>query len=976
VSSLPRPRPPVAEGESREKRRMTDSPDLVGTSVGRFSIQALLGRGGMGEVYRAYDTKLGRLVALKRMVKAPDDQYRERFWKEAKFASSLNDPRIAAVYDLFEEDDKIFLVMEYVEGQTLRQRLHEPISISKFLDVAVECAEALAAAHKGGVLHHDIKPENIMLTSAEQVKMLDFGVARRLPTSNLLSTEIDNHIDSPVSGTLAYMAPEVLEDNTFDERSDIFSLGVIFYEAVAGRNPFLTKGFLGTCNRILKEDPVPLRTRNPRAPAEFERIVNKMLAKNPAERYVSAADLLVDLRALRRNQALATDYTIPASTNATQPKKRWWPWPAAALLAIAFLVTMGSYLYKRYAAPIFAAHDWMLVTDFENHSGEPLFDATVGESLGHALQQSRYVNVVPRTEAVAAARFAGLQQVDHIDASLGAEICQRENYRVMLAGDVEKAGNGYEIYVKVMDPKQGSTVFADKQAVRSPSDLYSAVDELAKRLRSHLGESVAQIEQRSVPLAQVTTPSLEALKRYSAAMKRYSAEDMEGFLPLAKSAVELDPNFAMAHLYLARAEYQLGNLTEFREHMRLARNGIGHVSEREKFVILAQDYSAHSLEEKSLEQYRLLTELYPDDVEGLQGFAEESMLVGRKSDAIDAEKHLLQINAHSAVDYNRLILWMNANNQFAGALETYASAGANAVKAPELHWGAGLAYLGQDNPGKAREQFTLLAQEGGDYEKGLAAISSARVLIYQGHLREATDALRTGMLLAEKQHSDTWIPVYRYLLAMVLLHQGRTAEARIESQRLAAAPMQSETQEEEVLRAGLVALDLGDLTTAQALLTNLAKLDQTQDTAYTHACYYNLKGAVELATHKFADAQESQGRSAVYFPLYSAYDQLGRTFEAQHKSKQAAQAYQRFLEFKGEVISDDSPDYWVVANLRLARVLVQAGQPNEAAKYYDQFLRLWTNADPDLPLLRAARQERAALATVSNRPGTSTLPHM
>lgn len=930
----------------------------------------------MGEVYRAYDTKLKRLVALKRIVNAPDEQYRERLWTEAQYASRLNDPRIAAVYDMFEEDDKVFLVMEYVEGQTLRRRLNEPISIRKFLEIAVECAEGLAAAHKGGVLHHDIKPENIMLTSTEQVKMLDFGVARRLPTNSLLSTEIDNRDDrTKVSGTLAYMAPEVLEENESDERSDIFSLGVIFYEGLAGRHPFLTKGFLATCNRILKENPVPLRSRNPRVPPEFERIVNKMLAKDPAERYVSAADLLVDLRALQRNLRVGAEHTIPAagaSSAGTKEKARLWARALGALAALVCVLALGNYLFKRYAAPIFAAHDRILVTDFENHSGEPLFDETVGELLGHALRQSRYVNVVPRTEAVAAARLAGRQDVSHIDPGLGQEICQRENYRVLLTGDVEKAGTGYEIYVKVLDPKQGATVFADKQALRSPSELYTAVDELAKRLRSHLGESVAQIDQGSVPLAQVTTPSLEALKRYSAAMKKYSAGDIEGFLPLAKSVVELDPAFAMAHLYLARAQYQLGNAGEFREHMALARNQINHVSERERFLILALDYSAHSLEEKSLEQYRLLTELYPDDVEGLQGFAEESTLVGRWSDAIETEKHLVQINPRSGVDYNRLMLWLNETNQFASALQSYSSAQANGVKAAELHWGAGLAYLGEDNPEKAREQFNLLAQEGGDYEKGLAAISSARLLIYQGRLREATDALRNGLLLAEKQHSDTWIPVYRYLLAEVLLLRGQMKEARAESQRLSAATPQRETQVEELRRAGLVALDVGDIASAQTQLSTLAKLDEEEDSAYTHSCYYNLKGAIELTTHKPEAAEESQRRAAVYLPFFSAYEGLAGAFEAQHKWKEAAQAYGHFLGFKGEVIGEDSPADWVVGNLRMARVLAQSGESKEATKYYDEFLRLWANADSDLLLVRQAQEERArTLHAVSLGPSTA-----
>jgi len=930
----------------------------------------------MGEVYRAYDTKLKRLVALKRIVGAPDDQYRERLWTEAQYASRLNDARIAAVYDMFEEGNEIFLVMEYVEGQTLRQRLKKPLSISKFLEIAVECAEALAAAHRGGVLHHDIKPENIMLTSAEQVKMLDFGVARQLPSNSVLSTQIDDSDDrTKVSGTLAYMAPEVLEENESDERSDIFSLGVIFYEGLTGRHPFLTKGFLATCNRILRDNPVPLRTRNPRVPAEFERLVNKMLAKNPSERYVSAADLLVDLRALQRSQGLEAGLTqAPQSENRRGRKEnaKWWPRAAGGLGGLVCLLALGNYLYRAIAAPIFAPHDRMLVADFENHSGEPLFDETVGELLGHELQQSRYLNIVPRAEAVGAARLAGRRDVDHIDAALGEEICQREGYRVLLTGDVVKAGSGYEIYVKVLDPKQGTAMLADKQTLRSTSELYTAVDELAKRLRGHLGESMAQIDQRSVPLARVTTPSLEALKRYSAAMKKYSAGDIEGFLPLAKSALEIDPAFAMAHLYVARAYYQLGNANEFSEHLKRARNEINHVSERERFVILAVDYSAHSLEEKSLEQYRLLTELYPDDIEGLQGLAEESAQLGKWPDAIEAEKRLLQLNPHSGVDYNRLILWLNDSNQFGAAIETYSSAQANGVKAAELHWGAGLAYLGEEKPEQAREQFELLAREGGEYENGLAAISSARVLIYQGRLRETTEGLGTGIVLAEKQHSDTWIPVYRYLLASVLTLRGRTTEARAESQRLSAATPTRETEVEELRRAGLVALDLGDVAGAQSEFGTLAKLNETEDSAYTHSCYYNLKGAIELAKHQSEDAEESQRRAAVYLPFFSAYEGLAGALEAQRKWREAAQAYARFLEFKGEVISDDSPAYWVVANLRLARVLAEGGEQKAALKYYDEFLRLWANADADLPVLQKARDERArTVQAISAVPGTA-----
>jgi tetratricopeptide (TPR) repeat protein len=429
----------------------------------------------------------------------------------------------------------------------------------------------------------------------------------------------------------------------------------------------------------------------------------------------------------------------------------------------------------------------------------------------------------------------------------------------------------------------------------------------------------------------------------------------------ALALLRLDPDFSMAHLYLARANYQLGRTREFREQLALARKGIEHVSERERFLILAQDFAAHSLDEKSLEQYRLLTELYPDDIEGLQGFADESILVGRRQDAIDAEKHVLQINPHSVMDYNRLISWLDDAGQFSSALQIFSSASSNSVKAAELHWGAGMAYLGEDNSEKAREQFQLLAQEGGDYEKGLAALSSARVLIYQGRLREATDALRSGLLLADKQHSDSWIPVYRYLLADVLLRRGQVSDLHSESQRLTASIPQPETADEEARRAGLIALSAGDIPAAQSLLTRLQKLNDTQDSGYTHACYYNLKGAVELAQGKLADAEESQRRAAVYYPLFSAYQKLGDTLAAQHRWNDAVQAHRHFLDFKGELIRNDSPADWVVGNVHLARALAESGDKKESLRYYNNFLRVWANADSDLPIVQQARAERAKL---------------
>lgn len=965
----------MAESASQSQPHASRVSDLSGTSVGRFAILTRLGSGGMGEVYRADDTKLKRPVALKRITRAADARYLNRLWSEAQCASRLTDPHIAAVYDVLEEEGELFLVMEYVEGETLRRSLAEPMPVAKFLDIAMDCTKALRAAHNNGVLHRDIKPENIMLTPTQGAKILDFGVAGRLPSAAMTSTQIDDSRDSvSLSGTLAYMAPEVLQERESSERSDIFSLGVVFYEALAGRHPFLAKGFLATCNRILQEDPPPLRECNPQVPAELERIVNKMLAKNPAERFTSANDLLIVLRVLQRAQTLEPTFTSPAGTATSLPARRTTPeqvkgkrrvLATALVAAIACAAVLTIVLYRRLAPPVLAAHDSMLVTDFENHSGEPLFDDTVSETLGHSLQESHYVNLVPRAQAVEAARRAGHPDVTHIDADLGRQICQRENCRVLLAGEINKASAGYQVNVRVVDTARGVPVLADAASVRSPSELYEAVDTLSRRLRRHFGESLAQVEKQSTPLARVTTPSLEALQRYSAAMKRRSAGDTEGFLRLAKSAVEIDPDFAMAHLNLALTYERLGNEKEYRAHLAQARRGIDHVSEREHYLILATDYAAQSLEEKSLEQYRLLTELYPDDIEGYQGLATESVWVGRPEDAIAAEKHILKLDPHSAIDYNRLILWSDHVGNFNDALAAYATARSNGVTAPVLHWGAGLAHLGLDDAEGARREFGMLAQEGGDYEKGLASLYSARVLTYEGRLREATEALRQSLLLDEKLHSDTWTPVKRYLLGEVLLARGKTTEARREVRKLAAAVAHGDA--EELRRTGIQAVAQGELGSARQLLSQLGRLNESQDTGYTHSCYYNLKGAMELADGKTEAAEESQHRAVVFYPSFNAHYAAGEVYAAEHEWVKAGPAFQRYLDFKGEIIGEDSPSDWVLGNLRLARILAQSGDAKQSLQYYDRFLRLWANADADLPVLREARGERAHLAqTISS----------
>ena len=309
---------------------------LTGSTIGRFAIGERLGKGGMGEVYRAEDTRLKRTVALKRL--SPhlrlDPLYRRRFEEEAERASRFNDAHVAAVYDVIDEEGEIFLVMEFVEGQNLRQRLNEPMSLSQFLAIAVQCVQGLVAAHEHGIVHCDIKPENIMLTSDGQVKILDFGVAKHVPQSDQ-STTVDR--SGTVTGTLAYMSPEVLMEKTPDGRADIFSLGVVFYEVLAGHHPFLANGFVATSDRIRQETPTPIHIFNSGVPDELEKLVNKAMAKEPARRYASTRELLEELRLVQNDiTASGLSHLLPQRTRRTS-KRTFLVVISAALIAASLL---------------------------------------------------------------------------------------------------------------------------------------------------------------------------------------------------------------------------------------------------------------------------------------------------------------------------------------------------------------------------------------------------------------------------------------------------------------------------------------------------------------------------------------------------------------------------------------------------------------------------------------------------------------
>jgi tRNA A-37 threonylcarbamoyl transferase component Bud32/Flp pilus assembly protein TadD len=960
----------MAEANLKPPRSKMELEDLTGRTIGRFVIRARVGHGAMGEVYRAEDTRLKRTVALKRIAPAlrVDPLFRERLAHEAELASRLNDPHVAAVYDIFEEGQETFLVMEYVEGETLRERLRRRLSLAEFFEIATQCAAALATAHDHGILHGDLKPPNIVLTPKGQVKVLDFGLAKRLPGSGESST-LESE-GSAFRGTPAYMAPEAVLEKGQDARSDIFSLGAVFYEMLAGKNPFLGESFVETCHRIAYEEPPPPRSANPRVPPELERIVGKMLAKEPAARYATAAELLADLR------AAAEKY--PAGRPLALARRRGGHRRAvvAAALAAAGAVA-GTLAYRHFRAPRISKDDWILMTDFANRSGQPLFEDTVTEAFTRALEQSRSVRLVPRSQAVDAARLLGRSQVVNIGPALGRAICQRGNCRAVLAGEITSAGSTYQIGVTLEDPWQETPVFTEQAVFHSPAELYPTVDKLARNLRERLGESLAEVQKTSTPLDKVTTPSLEALQRYTRATMLYDAGNLQDALPLAKSAAELDPDFPMDHLLLMEIYDKVGNESGRKAQLALALRGLGRVTERERYLIQAIDYDARGMYDKAVERYRLLTELYPDDLLASQGLAEELGVMGRLEEAAQAEQHVLELSPDSAAGYNNLMATFDRLNRFSEALKIYSVAQSRGIRSALLHWGAGLAYLGQGDTAAAAREFDSLKQ-GGDYGTNLASFFHASLLMYQGRLAEATNALQTGLILGEKQGSQNSVLARRAQLASVLAIRGRHAEALAETRKFA-SQARAQADPWGLEAAGLLAVQLGDLPLARQLLSQLGRLrSQERNSALLEACDQALTGSIELAQGHPGRAIASEQAALVYFPLaYEAARLLARAYEHEHNWPEAVQAYQRYLDFQGQLFYLGATADWAVGQAQLARVQAEAGQTDDALRSYDRFFALWSGADPDLPIVKQARAERqrlAAFSALSGNPASGSRP--
>jgi eukaryotic-like serine/threonine-protein kinase len=961
---------------------------MIDQTISHFRIIEKLGAGGMGVVYKARDTRLDRPVALKflpdNMVQ--DSQALERFRREAHAASALNHPGICTIYDIGEQDHRPFIAMEFIDGETLRQYIHgQPLPIEQILDLGIQIADALDVAHTQGIIHRDIKPSNVFVTKRGQAKILDFGLAKLvakdlLPTdaqnSSSASTQDSLSIVGIISGTPAYMSPEHVRGDDLDRRTDIFALGLLLYEMATGHQAFGGKTGGAIIEAILTRTPPSARTLNPQIPPQLEEIINKCLDKDRNRRYATAGAVRSDLQQLKRvsesGQITSSTASVAAATPAitaapaTHPSARGFGWKSIAVAAasvIAFLALAG-WLYISHRAHGLTQMDTIVLADFINKTGDPIFDDTLRQGLAAQLQQSPFLSLVSEQRIQQTLRLMGLPPDSKLSPAIAGDLCLRAGGAAYLTGAISSIGSQYVIGVSAINCQTGDSLAEEQVTANGKENVLKALGEASTKLREKLGESLKTVQKLDTPIEQATTPFLGALQAYSLGRKTMLGKaDYTAAVPLFERSIQLDPNFAMAYANLGTAYHNLGEKMLASENTRKAYDLRGHVSEWEKFYI--ESHYHHFVTgdlEKARQSYELWSQIYPREQVPPNNLGVVYQTLGQYDKSLTEFREALRLSPADSLNFGNLVLAYIHLNRLDDARTLANEALSKNLDSSDLRVSLyQLAFLKNDLPGMDQQVSWSAGKPGKEnimlyLEAGTAAYSGKLITARELSRQASTSAARAGekeMAAGCESAAALWEALY-----------GNASQAR---QRAAGTLAQSNGRDSQFVAAFALAL-IGDSARAQALTVDLQNRFP-QDTVVQFNYLPTLRAQLALTlpnnAAKAVDALSSAtpyelgvpGSSIFWTNLYPVYVR-GQAFLASREGTRAAAEFQKILDWPGVVVNEP---IGALAHLGLARSYALAGDAPKSQAAYQDFLTLWKDADPNIPILSAAKAEYAKL---------------